>query len=136
MTLGTLYMGINGVTNVIEFSIPGLRVVSAANMREHWATRAARVRKERQNFALGVVAAGVGNQIREMPKLYRRIEVTMTRLAPRRLDRADNLPYSMKSFVDALAALLGVDDGSDRLLVHFDQTKGPYGLLVRLDGIG
>ena len=119
----------------LEFTIPGLRVVSAANLREHWRARAARVRKERHNFALGVLAAGVGDQLREMAKLNRRLEVTFTRRSPRRLDD-DNLASGLKAARDALAALLGVDDGSDRLCWHYDQQKGPAGLLVRLEGIG
>jgi hypothetical protein len=102
----------------IEFTIPGLRVVSAANLREHWTAKAKRIKRERQLFSLGVVASGMGNKLREMAKLNRRLDVTLTRRSPRLLD-LDNAISGMKGFQDALAALLGVDDGSDRLCWHY-----------------
>lgn len=84
-----------------------IRLRSAANLREHWAAKAARVRRERATVRLAA-----HNAVQQLEHLLppRRAVVTITRRAPRLLDD-DNLAGGAKGVRDELAAMLGVDDG-------------------------
>jgi len=50
--------------------------------------------------------------------------ITLTRIAPRRLDPGDNLNSSMKAVRDGIADALGIDDGDARLTWKYAQRKG------------
>lgn len=108
--------------------LAGLRTASEANQREHW-----RKRYNRQSVQKQSVQLEVGVRSAEFPELP--VIVTMTRIAPRKLDD-DNLVGSFKAVRDALATLLlpeltqgnqyapRGDDSDNRLTFRCDQRKG------------
>ncbi|NIA07165.1 MAG: hypothetical protein GWP14_05955 [Actinobacteria bacterium] len=116
---------------MIEVLLP-LRTWSEANLRQHWAKRARRARKQRQAAWLLVRAACNRADISFSSGP---ITVTLTRLAPRRLD-CDNLASSLKAVRDGVADALGTDDGSSRIKWRYDQRKGQpgeYAVLVEIE---
>ena len=56
------------------------------------------------------------------------IQITLTRIAPRRLDD-DNLASGFKATRDGVADWLGIDDGAKRLEWRYAQRKGRPGQL-------
>jgi hypothetical protein len=110
----------------VSVPIPGLRLVSEANQREHWSRKAARVKHQRAIVTLvlrGTVAAQM--------MLVAPLVVTITRIGPRRLDD-DNATGSAKAVRDAIAAILGVDDRDDRVCWRVDQARGPFGVQIAI----
>lgn len=91
-----------------------VRLVSEANMREHWAQR--HKRKKLQQSATQWTLKG-----KKPPKPP--MDVFLTRVAPRFMD-TDNLVGSFKHCQDAIAAWLGLDDGDKRIVWHYGQKKG------------
>jgi hypothetical protein len=108
---------ING--SMIIFTIP-VRTFSEANRREHWARKAKRVKAQR-TAARMLTRANLPNG--SVPEAVERCIVTLTRIAPRRLD-SDNLAGSMKAVRDGIADALGRDDGSDWYEWRYDQKQG------------
>ena len=104
----------------VEVVLP-IKVVSEANQSkfEHWGTKARRVRSQR-----GVVKIGLYNFQRSLRAHKGAFRVTLTRIAPRKLDEHDNLPRSMKACVDEIAKACGVDDGAERIQFEYEQRKG------------
>jgi hypothetical protein len=45
---------------------------------------------------------------------------------------SDNLAGAFKALRDAVAALLDVDDGTDRIRWHYRQKPGPHAVAVRI----
>lgn len=101
------------MTNVLV-RVP-LRIVSVANMREHWATKAKRVKAHRQAARLSVGA-------RLMPR-EGTLVVTLTRVAPRALD-TDNLASALKATRDGVADALDVADNDPRIDWRCTQMRG------------
>jgi hypothetical protein len=102
-----------------RFTIP-LRTVSGANVREHWAKKNNRVKRERAATKLFADQAGV------QPILSNQAAtVTLTRIAPRPLD-SDNLATSFKAVRDEIALVLGLADDRDGywLTWHYAQRRG------------
>lgn len=102
-----------------------VRLASAANLREHWAAKARRVKRERATFSLAVrakVSARLGAEVASLGGV-----VTLTRVAPRRLDD-DNLRGAFKAARDAVAAVLGVDDGDPRVRWEYGQRREGVGV--------
>lgn len=61
------------------------------------------------------------------------VDIVFTRLGGRKLDRG-NLPHSLKGCEDAVAYLLGVDDGSNHWSVRYEQEPGgPIGVRVEIN---
>lgn len=111
--------------------VPGLRLQSEANLREHWTKKASRVREQRQVIHWAFRALLSEKQIANAKK-HTSFEVV--RIAPRALDRFDNLPRSMKAIVDELSEITGVDDGDPRFELKALQRKGApkeYGVEIR-----
>lgn len=107
--------------------LKGLRLVSAANAREHHFARAQRVARERAlvDGALAGVPAPAGPW-----------RVVIVRGGPRALD-TDNLAGSAKSVRDAVAAWLGVDDGPEAPVAwEYGQRRGGYLVEVTVVGGG
>ena len=65
------------------------------------------------------------------------VVVTILRCGPNLLDDADNLPYSYKGLIDAIAAGLGLDDSDPRVRWQFAHcaTRGEKGTLVRIETV-
>jgi hypothetical protein len=106
-----------------------LRIVSSANLREHWAVKAKRTKAHR---SAGVF---VGKAIKRVAMPYGgpdSVAVTLTRVAPRPLDTHDNLRSGFKAFVDGVAEGLGVDDST--VLWEYQQRRGePKEYAVEVD---
>lgn len=105
----------------------GLRLVSAANAREHHYARARRVAQERAlvGRALAGTAAPSGPW-----------RVAIVRAGPKSLD-TDNLASAAKAVRDAVAAWLGVDDGPEAPVAwEYGQRRGGYLVEVSVVGVG
>jgi len=105
---------------------------SAANLREHWATRARRVKAQRELAAMHMLFA----RVRELATLVAtdkstRVTCTLTRIAPRRLD-TDNLGSAFKAIRDEVAKQVGIDDGSLRWWWTYAQEVGPPAYRIEL----
>ncbi len=108
---------------------------SVANLREHWATRARRVKAQRQATRMMLNANATryrmtGNVALPLAEPAVRLAVRLTRIAPRRLDD-DNLQGAFKAIRDEVAAYFGVDDADPRIRFEYAQAKGKAS--VRID---
>lgn len=114
----------------LEFIIP-LRIQSAANLREHWAVKARRVKKERaiSRVVLAGVMAGRNADLGPLPAV-----ITLTRVAPRKIrDEHDNLRSAFKAVADGIAEAFGIDDGDPRISWNYAQEKGEYAVRVCIE---
>lgn len=101
-----------------------VRTQSEANAREHWSKRSKRAAEHRQTAANAV------------GPLWR-WRITLTRIAPRKLDD-DNLARALKAVRDGVADALGLDDGDERLTWRYAQRKGEpkqYAVEVRIEAV-
>lgn len=89
-----------------EWIIPGTRLVSGANTREHHMVRWKRGAKQKRDAFIHTSARC--QKLRPGETCV----VTITRLGVRKLD-SDNLAISAKAVRDGIAAALGVDDGEE-----------------------
>lgn len=106
-----------------------LRLVSEANAHEHWRARQKRA-KEQRTLARMTLIRELRSAKFELP-----IRVTLTRIAPNRLD-SDNLAGSGKHVRDGVADALGVNDRDDRVEWIVQQERGAprtYGVRVRVE---
>ncbi len=112
----------------LTIPLPGLRLVSLANQREHWRVRAKRAKAHR-SAGLLVVRAALRGKAPVFP-----LTVIITRIAPRALDD-DNLTGSAKSLRDGVADALGIDDRDPRVKWAVAQRRGKsreYGAEIEL----
>lgn len=103
--------------NEQEWAFVPVRVISEANTREHWRTKAARVAKQRKavNLHLKDRLAGKGR-----PSI-----IAFTRISLRFLD-GDNLQIAFKHIRDEIAKMLGFDDRDKGVLWTYSEfKKGP-----------
>jgi hypothetical protein len=105
-----------GPVNVLCVLLP-LRIVSVANLREHWSKRHRRAALHRGT------ARAMMFQACRMPPSTGPVQITLTRIAPRTLD-SDNLASGFKGTRDGVADWLGVDDGHGSLTWRYAQRKG------------
>jgi hypothetical protein len=100
----------------------GLRIESVANKREHWSKKAARAKLHRSCAA----ASLYGTCIRGWLPVTPPVTITLTRVAPRKLD-SDNLASGFKATRDGVAQWLRIDDGDERLTWVYAQRRGKPG---------
>lgn len=93
--------------------------MSVLNVREHWAARARRAKRHRNDAFLNMRAAAMAFPL---PCV-----VMLTRISPRSLDLGDNLNSSMKNCRDGVADWLKVDDSDPRVQWGYAQRKGRVG---------
>lgn len=105
----------------IRLSLP-IRTKSLTNERTHWRVKAARAKAERTVTRLCFSVAPGHGPLEDGEEAM----VTMLRVAPRSLD-SDNLPPSMKSIRDELAACLGLDDRDPRIVWAYEQRRAEKG---------
>ena len=110
-----------------------VKLISEANAREHWAVKNKR-KKQQQNIVLMFRQKLLMERPEGEP-----LTVHLTRIGPRCLD-LDNLAGCFKAAQDAIALVLGVDDG-DRKRVHwtYNWRKGKpkeFALEVAFEGPG
>lgn len=115
LNLRDLAEGVKERLATLEMEFP-LRVVSEANQREHYMAKHRR-KKEQQ------ATVWAEWQLRRwrvgLPCLVR-----LTRVGPKALD-SDNLAGAFKHVRDAIAAMIGVDDGSP--LIRFEYAQEAIG---------
>lgn len=105
-----------------------IKTIGELNDRSHWAARHRRRKFQRDQL---------GWMLRQHFKPKLPCTVVCTRIAPRKLDKEDNLPSAFKAIRDAVAEWLGVDDGGDQVEWMYDQTKGApkfYGIRIEIYG--
>jgi hypothetical protein len=110
---------------MIKVLLP-IKVVSVANLREHWSKRSARAKTHRSTARLMLTQWGLHP---ELP-----VTVMFTRLGPKLLD-GDNLQSSCKAARDGVADWLGLDDADPRITWKYGQQQGKagvYGLIVEV----
>jgi hypothetical protein len=99
-----------------------LRTVPGLNVREHFAVRAKRVRKERHATAW---------VLRSVQRPAVPCSVILTRLAPSSGVDDDNLVGALKGVRDEVAAWLGVDDRRrDQVRYRYAQARGEWGVRI------
>lgn len=111
---------------MIKVLLP-IKIVSVANLREHWSKRASRAKLHRSTAFIMLRAWGAP----PAPPLT----VTMTRIGFNSLDKDDNLPAAIKAAKDGIADWLGLDDADPRITWKYEQQKGKrteYGLIVEV----
>lgn len=122
------------MSDAIELTLP-VRLVSLLNMREHWRAKAARAKKQRHTACV-CTATGIDySALTEFIRGGARLNVTLTRIAPRELD-CDNLAGSGKHVRDGIADALGIDDRDPRVKWLYAQRKGKpneYACHVRIE---
>lgn len=97
-----------------------LRLISAANSREHWAARARRVKRER--------AAAIVVRKHPLPCI-----VTIKRHGKRLMD-GDNLQAACKALRDGIADRLEADDADPRITWRYEQgCARDYGVTIRIE---
>jgi hypothetical protein len=94
----------------VVVTVPGLKVVSEANTKCHWAERWRRAGE--QKAATLVALTGVGRGVRTRLQAARGLKVRFVRVGGKKMD-SDNLAGAFKAVRDELARWLGVDDGDD-----------------------
>lgn len=104
---------------MIDVRLP-VKIVSEANLREHW-RKVSRRKKDHR-----VTARLVLQQYARPMGEAERFTVTLTRVAPRKLDD-DNLQSGFKATRDGVADWLGIDDGSPRIRWQYAQERGRAG---------
>lgn len=116
----------------ITWHLP-LKIANEANSSEHWSAKSRRhklhKRRIKQEF------------LKDQPGIIPPCKCILTRIAPRELDSHDNLRYSLKWVVDAIAAELTNDhvpgraDGNKDISWEYKQEKGKvkeYALRIQL----
>jgi hypothetical protein len=114
---------------VMNVLIP-LRTRGGMNSREHPMVRHRRVAAEKETVRWHLKAAErAGLKRPDTPCTF-----VLTRIAPSGgLDPFDNLPSSLKSVVDALAAWMGVDDRKSEVVRYTSsQERGPWGVRIEV----
>lgn len=96
----------------------GIRTVSEANSREHWAPKAKRAQTQRDQLHYAWKMAIQGAFPLNAP-----FTVTLTRIGPKKLDD-DNNCRALKACRDQIAAELKIDDGSDLIEWRYAQEPG------------
>ena len=121
----------------VEYEVP-VRLVSESNMREHWAKKAARAKKNRSAAKFWTEQKVRYSHMGEFIVGGAPLKVTITRIAPGKLDD-DNLTGSAKHVRDGIADALGIDDGDPRITWVVEQAKftgthrGGYSCAVRIE---
>ena len=116
--------GIKWREDGFALSIP-LRLASEVNRREHWARRHRR-NKAQQAEVRAEWQCRVGR-----PEISFPCRVHLVQIGPEKLD-SDNSTIAFKHVRDAIAALLGVDDGSDLITWTYGQERAAAHM-IRID---
>lgn len=105
------------VTNTLEFTIP-VKTVSELNQREHWSTRAARLKAHKEISIIFTLNALNNSNFCFIPS-YQKIRLFLCRNGKRKMD-LDNLAGSFKGVIDGICHALKIDDRD--IDMNFSQT--------------
>lgn len=120
-----------GPVKPVTLNIDDLRLVSEMNARDPWQVR--NERRKRQRSA--VMFASLPDLIHRIHAMPLPVVVTITRIGPRTLDD-DNLRGSAKFVRDAVAHMLGIDDGDAMVSWRYEQEKFKrYGVRIKIASI-
>lgn len=114
----------------IVVPIPGLRVISEQNQREHWAK--AKRRHGQQQLAVRIALTAVSDADRKAIREAKSVRVSFIRLGGRRMDQS-NLVGGFKWIEDAVSKWAGVDDGSSRWVPTWSQQAGETGVVISIE---
>lgn len=121
-------MGVFGLRRTgVAIELP-IKTVAGLNAREHWRTRAARVKRERTAACLGV------RSLQHRPALP--VVVTLIRLSAGTLDD-DNLQGAAKAIRDGVADAYGIADNDQRIQWRYSQercARGSFGVRIYVEG--
>jgi len=103
---------------MIRVVIPGMRIVSESNVREHWSK--SHKRHSNQRWITAQIVRGVGR----LPP----VRVVLVYHSSRKMDQG-NIAIAFKHVQDGIADALGVDDGDDDYYqwVYQQQVGTPLG---------
>lgn len=111
--------------NLLKIKLP-IKTVSEANKTgEHWTKKHARHTRQKTAIRMCLI-----NKI--VPEMLP-CTIIFTRIAPRKLDKDENLPMAFKNIKDYVCDLLipgkqmGRADSDERIQVKYDQKKGEVG---------
>lgn len=120
----------------VTVEIP-IKLPSASNLREHWGTKARRVKSQRAATRLALVSAynklGAREFLIDLP-----VVVTLTRVYGGRGSRAfddDNLRGAFKAVRDAVAEFWHMDDADPRIEWRYVQAKGRAAVRIELAAV-
>ena len=125
------------VGDKLVFHMPMI-TLSEANNFEHWTKKNDRHKLQKQ-----MVFEAMHSAVRD--DVWRFVipcHVKMTRLAPRKLDRRDNLPMAFKYVLDAVCAVITGDyrpgraDDNEEIIVAYEQRSSPeYGVIIEITNL-
>ena len=116
---------------MISITVP-LALPSLANARMHWATKARIVKEQRRQTSIHLLIRGV--KWHAFSSSGHSFLVTLTRIGSRKLD-SDNLQSAFKAPRDAVAACIGLDDGSPRWTWVYGQERGKPGFRIEIEAM-
>lgn len=117
---------------VIDF--PKLRVVSRTNRREHWAAR--HKRDSAHKLEVSLRCRSSWEFLRDNAGSISRLRVTFLRTGGNPMD-SDNLQAAFKAMRDAVAGMVGVDDGDEAFWDwRYEQAGGAVGVRITLEVMG
>ena len=127
-------MVVGTIIDKLVIHVP-VKLVSSANLREHYRVRAARVKEER----MMVAEAFSDEKAQQFASAWHgangvQFTIHMIRVAPRPIkDTFENLPIAFKGIKDEIAKQLGIDDGDEAAAQwSCGQSKGAYGLDISI----
>ncbi len=110
-----------------------IKIANEANSSEHWTVKAKRHKKQKIALKKAFLV--------DKPDFMPPFQCVLTRIAPRELDKHDNLPSSMKWIVDAIADYFfpkqaaGRADDTKEIKWEYKQERGKvreYGLRIEI----
>ena len=120
---------------MISLVLP-IRLVSVANLREHWAKKAKRTAEHRSIASMALRKHT--HLVYEKDKTLKHILISISRIAPRMLD-GDNLQSACKGLRDGIADALLVPDNHPNILWEYKQHRGrpkEYAVHVEIWDVG
>lgn len=119
---------------LLEAMIP-MELPSGANLREHWATKAKRVKMQREAGFLLVSSEPELLDICSGLKAGSKYCVTFHRVGKRLLDD-DNLAYAFKAVRDGVAQALLVNDNHPGVQWAYEQSTGKHcSIVVKVEAL-
>ena len=100
-----------------------IRTTTESNAKGHWRPKAKRAKEQRSLTGLVMLQPIRKAGYRDVLKRSGQLLITLTRIAPQRLD-VDNNVSSMKHVIDGIADALGIDDRTTLIDWRFSQRKG------------
>lgn len=107
-------------SDMLSVEVP-IKTVSELNRREHWASRARRVKAQRAATMLALRCSRIDPVDEYLDAA--RLRVLLVRIGPRKLD-GDNLQGALKAVRDAVAEWVSIDDGNDWYEWSYAQQTG------------